>query len=98
MPEKIRNELDKWETRSKNTLQKIRKLLGKIFKEVHEEYAELRTDGRKLVKQIDNRLDKAEDQAKDAFMSLRKRFKKIVTQLIDAWEETGEEPVIEYYE
>lgn len=98
MPEKIRQELEKWETRSKNTLQKIKKLPGKVSKEVKEEYTELRMDGRKLIKQIDNRLDKAEDKTKEALHGLRKRFKKMVNGLMDSWKEAGEEPVIEYYE
>ena len=98
MPNVISKELDKMEKRSKNTLQKIRKLSGKVSKEVREEYTELRTDGRKLIKQIDNRLNKAEDKTKESLIMLRKRFKKIVTELTDAWKEAGEEPVIEYYE
>ena len=98
LPEKIRQELEKWETRSKNTLQKIKKLPGKVSKEVKEEYTELRMDGRKLIKQIDNRLDKAEDKTKEALQGLRKRFKNMVNSLMDSWKEAGEEPVIEYYE
>ena len=98
MPNVISKELDKMEKRSKNTLQKIRKLSGKVSKEVREEYKEVRTDGRKLIKQIDARVDKAEDKTKESLIMLRKRFKKIVTELTDAWSKAGEEPVIEYYE
>ena len=98
MPERIKKELDKWEERSKKTLQKIRKVPGKVSKELREEYTELRTDGRKLIKQIDNRLDKAGDKTKEVLQKLRKRFKKAVSELGDAWVETGEDPVIDYYE
>ena len=98
MPNVISKELVKMEKRSMNTLQKIRKLSGKVSKEVREEYKEVRTDGRKLIKQIDARLDKAEDKTKESLIMLRKRFKKMVTELTDAWSKAGEEPVIEYYE
>ena len=98
MPEKIKQELDKWETRSKNTLQKIKKLPGKVTKEVREEYTELRQGGRKLIKQIDSRLDKAEGKTKEALKNLRKRFKKLREEIKEAWKNAGEEPVIDFYE
>ena len=92
MPGKIKQELDKWEDRSKKTLQKIQELPEKAGKEIRGEYRELVDEGRKLVTQIDNRLDKAEEKTKDTLIKLRKRAQKTIKELTDTWTEAVDEP------
>ena len=98
MSEPLSKKIERLEEMSTQTVQKIRKVSDKVSKELREEFHERIDDGRKLIKQIDDHLDKTEDKTKDSYHILRKQAKRTVDELIEAWKETGEEPVIEYYE
>jgi hypothetical protein len=95
MSEKIRRELDRWEDRSKRTIQKLKKVSGRVSKELREEYKKLRADGIELVKEIDKQLAKVkiDDKTRDALRRFRNRAKKATKELVDAWIEAEEEPI-----
>lgn len=95
IPEKIKEDLETWEKKAKNVVEKAKRAPKKISAEVREEATEIAQNGRKLLKSIDQRMDKVEEKSKLILRELRMRLKNTYKSMRDRLAETAYEDVLE---